>query len=204
LFSSLLVILLAPAALAGVSAERYPHWDANDPAIQTVDAFIQAHKGKGYVAAFDWDGTLYSETIKVKGKMLAKGCDPANPDLEQCRIAGNCAKLSPGDRFTMVYDDRFVRVNSAGHPYFLERNIIDGAGKAVAIRNYILPRAQKPVVFYAGNSGGDYESVQYVLKQEGLKTLVVAVNPGGTLNDLVAKYQTRGNLVKVSAAPAKE
>ncbi|MCP4689540.1 MAG: haloacid dehalogenase-like hydrolase, partial [Desulfobacterales bacterium] len=322
---------------AGGSKERYPHWDANDPTIATIDSFIQAHKGKGYVAAFDWDGTLYSETIEVKGEihkgatrsgqsnwhlwgarqghfpafktkdgdhlatvvrrddylegktnaslsgyskfsqiatfeagmtpsemrqgvrayardyppgdyaylkmldivrqfiengfqvwivtgsnpyfvmsiletidetmgynLLAKGCDPTRPDLEKCRIVGNCARLSPEGRFTMVYNDRFVRINDASHPYFLERNIIDGAGKAVAIRNFIEPGAGKPVVFYAGNSGGDYESVQYVLNQKDLKTLVAAVNPRGTLTDLVARYQGVGKLVVVSAAPARK
>ncbi len=337
LISLLHLIVSTSVAFAGVSRERYPNWDENDPAVATIDAFIQIHKGKGYVAAFDWDGTLYSETIEVKGEvhmgttrsgqsiwhlwgarrgyfpafktkdgdhlgtvvrrddylegktnvslsgyskfaqiatfeagmtplemregvrayagdypprdyaylkmldvvrqfiengfqvwivtgsnpyfvmsiletidetmgvdLLSKGCDPTRPDLEKCRIVGNCAKLSPEDRFTMVYNDRFVRIAGANTPYFLERNIIDGAGKAVAIREFIEPRAGKPVVFYAGNSGGDYESIQYVLNQKELNTLIAAVNPRGTLTDLVARHQGEGKLVVVSAAPAKK
>lgn len=322
---------------ADLDCTQYPHWDCNNPALQRIDNFIKTYKDTGYVAAMDWDGTLYSETITIKqgdihagttrsgqsvwhlwaaqrsyfpafntkdgdrvgnivrwddyleGKtnvssssyskfsqiatfemgmtpqemhsgvqeylnvyptgdyaylkmmdvlqqfvnngfqvwiitgsnpyfivsllnhidqtlgynLLTAGCDPGNPDLEQCRIVGNAAKQSPDGRFTMVYDDRFVRISDSNNPFFLERNIIDGVGKAVAIRHYMEPKAGQPVVFYAGNSGGDYEAIQYILSQKDLDTLVVAVNPRGTLKDLVAKYEPQGKVVKVSDSPAK-
>ncbi len=326
---------ISPPATA-VECNNYPHWDCNDPALAGIDEFIQTHKNKGYVAATDWDGTLYSETITVKqgdfhagttrsgqslwhlwgaengyfpafntvdgeqvgnivrhddyleGKtnaslsgyskfsqiaafemgmtpqqvhagvqsyleeypsedyaylkmldiiqqlanngfevwiitgsnpyfiatliddldqtlgyeLLAPGCDANEPDLEQCHIAGNAAKQSPGGTFTVVYDDRFVRLSDPSDSFFLERNIIDGAGKAVAIRNYIETQSGQPVVFYAGNSGGDYETIQYILNQEDVETLAIAINPRGTLQDLVAIYEPQGQLIEVSDTPA--
>ncbi len=135
--------------------------------------------------------------------LLAEGCDPGDPDLALCRIVGNGAKQSPDGRFTMVYDDRFVTLDDANTSFLLERHIVDGAGKAVAIRHYIETQAHNSVVFYAGNSGGDYEAVEYVLDQDGLDTLVVAVNARGTLQDLVAVYGPQGNIVAVEASPAK-
>jgi phosphoserine phosphatase len=136
-------------------------------------------------------------------ELLAASCVPDDPDLEQCQIAGNAAKQSPDGRFTIVYDDRFVRLSGRNNPFFLERNIVDGEGKEIAIRNYIEEKRDKPVVFYAGNSGGDYEAIEYVLDQEELDTLAVAVNPKGTLTDLVVKYEPYGQLVKVLDSPAQ-
>lgn len=325
---------VAPTAPAGegVDCSRYPHWDCSDPALARIDAFIQANGGRGYVAATDWDGTLYSESIALtqvgvhtgttrsgqsawhlwganhgcfpafetadgewsenvvehddflEGKtnavlgeyakfaeiatfeagmtpgemheaiqgyledypteayaypkmldviqqlkendfqvwiitgsnpyfiaslvadldgtlgydLLAEGCDPAAPDLDRCRIVGNGAKLSPDGQFTVVYDDRFVRIDGVDGVLLYERQIVDGAGKAAAIRHYIEAQARAPVVFYAGNSGGDYEAVEYVLGQE-IETLAVAVNPRGTLLDLVAVYGPQGRVVEVQA-----
>ncbi len=326
----------ASVPVTEVDCANYPHWDCEDPALAQIDAFIQTHQGKGYVAATDWDGTLYSESITIKegdfhsgstrsgqslwhlwgaengyfpafdtvdgeqianivrrddyleGKtdvalsayskfaqiatfemgmtplevhegvqayleayptedyayfkmldviqqlanngfevwvitgsnpyviatlladlddtmdytLLDQDCDPIAPDLEQCQIVGNAAKQSPSGTFTVVYDDRFVRISDPDHPFFLERNIVDGPGKAVAIQNYIETQSDQPIVFYAGNSGGDYEAIQYILSQEDLDTLAVTVNPRGTLLDLVAKYAPGGMLVEVSDAPA--
>jgi phosphoglycolate phosphatase-like HAD superfamily hydrolase len=148
--------------------------------------------------------TLVNDLDRTLGyDLLAQGCDPGDPDLERCQIVGNGAKQSPDGRFTMVYDDRFVTLDDANTSYLLERHIIDGAGKAAAIRNYIETQARGPVVFYAGNSGGDYEAVEYVLDQDDVDTLVVAVNPRGTLQDLVAVYGPGGKIVEVQATPAK-
>lgn len=48
----------------------YPHWDLNDKAqyakLVKIDDFIEKNKDKGYIAAFDWDGTLYCEKIPMK------------------------------------------------------------------------------------------------------------------------------------------
>lgn len=49
--------------------ESYPHWDLSDKAqyakIVKIDDFIQKNQGKGYLALFDWDGTVYDENIPV-------------------------------------------------------------------------------------------------------------------------------------------
>ena len=48
----------------------YPHWNLNDKAqydkLVKIDNFIEKNKDKGYIAAFDWDGTLYCEKIPMK------------------------------------------------------------------------------------------------------------------------------------------
>ncbi|MFN3235269.1 MAG: hypothetical protein ACE365_07680 [Gammaproteobacteria bacterium] len=318
---------------ANVHCENYPHWKCNNAELVKIDQFLQKHANKGYVAAFDWDGTLYEQDIVVKpgdvhagdtrsgqsiwhlwgakhgyfpefvtrsgktannvalrddyieGKtnisadayskfsqiavyeagmtpeemhqgvsdyakryppknygyfkmldvmqafknhgyqvwivtgsnpyfiatllenldqtlgynLLPKGCDAKHPRISACHIAGNEAKLSPNGKFTMVYDDRFVDVASPNGPLYLERNIVDGPGKTIVMKNYIKKKSHKPIVFYAGNSGGDYEIVQYVLNQSnGLDAFVVAVNPVGTLTDLVKKYVPQGKLAVVS------
>jgi hypothetical protein len=103
-----------------VDCAQYPHWACDDPALQRIDAFIKAYGGRDYVVATDWDGTLYSETIVVKGD---------------------------------IHTDTKRSGQSIWH-LWMERNIIDGAGKEVALRRYIEVRAQSSIVFYAGNSGG--------------------------------------------------
>lgn len=48
----------------------YSHWSAKDKnqceALIELNNFIEANKGKGLIALFDWDGTLYGEKVKIK------------------------------------------------------------------------------------------------------------------------------------------
>ncbi|HBM16395.1 MAG TPA: hypothetical protein DD381_08665 [Lentisphaeria bacterium] len=48
----------------------YPHWNLDDKTqlekVEKIDAFIEKNKDKGYLAVFDWDGTLYCEKIPMK------------------------------------------------------------------------------------------------------------------------------------------
>jgi hypothetical protein len=95
-------------------------------------------------------------------------------------IIGNQSKLMPNGKFSVVYDDTFVK--NKQHKLY----IVDGYGKLLAIKNYINTRIKKPVIFYAGNSSGDFYGMRYVLQQP--KTIAIAVNPIGTLNILLKKY----------------
>src|SRR4051812_26078821 len=65
----------APASPAGVAildAElkaTYPHWPADEASLKqlrTIEEFVRGQRGKGRAAVFDWDGTLYSERIRIK------------------------------------------------------------------------------------------------------------------------------------------
>jgi hypothetical protein len=321
-------ILMAAALLSSpfahaLNCDDYSHWDCSDPKLKIIDAFIESHANKNYVAAFDWDGTLYDENIALKkgdpnegeqrsgqsvwhlwganenifplfetqdrqyadnvvmrddfveGKtdispegyskfnfismteagltpkemyeaesrymqsykpedyaylpmldvfqqlknkgyqvwvitgsnpyfvnnimnyldetlgynLVAKGCESSSFDLENCNIMGNGAKLSSDGKFSFVYDNRFVK-NSGG-----QRFVVDGEGKEVAINNYLLPRAKEPMVMYVGNSGGDFEAMEYVLSQEDVDVLGISVNPRGTLEDLVTRYERAQQMV---------
>lgn len=54
--------------------EAYPHWPTDAVSmkeIRTIEEFVIAHRGKGLAAVFDWDGTLYSEKIRVKNPPAA-------------------------------------------------------------------------------------------------------------------------------------
>ena len=48
----------------------YPHWNFNNwetyKKLVKLNTFIEENKDKGYLAVFDWDGTLYNENIPVK------------------------------------------------------------------------------------------------------------------------------------------
>jgi len=49
--------------------DSYPHWPTDDESLKqlrTIEEFVRLHRGKGQAAVFDWDGTLYSEKIRVK------------------------------------------------------------------------------------------------------------------------------------------
>ena len=64
-------------------AEYYPHWSPDDPeqckALARFDAFVESNKGKGNVAIFDWDGTLYSENVKIReyNDVVQRAAQPA-------------------------------------------------------------------------------------------------------------------------------
>lgn len=134
--------------------------------------------------------SLLDNVDKTLGyKLMPTGCNPTDPNLDACHVVGNAAKLLKNGTFSMVYNDMFVkRPGTPASSDYLEHYYIDGPGKAVAIRNYVMPHAPvKKVVFYAGNSGGDYESVVYALDHNP-KAMSIAVNPRGTLLDLVHEF----------------
>ncbi len=100
------------------------------------------------------------------GYHLFQGCKDAADNypafLTTCPIAGNGAKLvvdtSGANHFTGVYDDRFVK-NAIGPQ---DRNIVDAYGKQLALQQ-LAQQMNLPVVFYAGNSDGDYYAMNYTL-----------------------------------------
>lgn len=135
----------------------------------------------------------------------------SNANIEPGHIAGNATKLNKQGRFTLVYNDQFVKQPGVSKMH-LARYVVDEAGKALAIQNYIEPYEKAPVVFYAGNSGGDYQAALYVLhhhlfKENGPKkifnyqSLVLAVDPQqesiGTLQDVVSAYPRHTLLLKL-------
>ncbi len=70
IFSVSLVLVFSISIFAVPSQINYPHWNFNNKLdyqkLVRIDNFINANKNKGNVAAFDWDGTLYSEQIPLK------------------------------------------------------------------------------------------------------------------------------------------
>lgn len=333
LFLLLFCLIFSLSVRALPSQRDYPHWNFKDPVVYQklvkIDNFINANKNKGYVAVFDWDGTLYSEQIPLKDshpvsrwpgdgiwRMWASKHlhDPLYPhmfpmfrtagknngqaieirerddyfegrtpihvagynlftqlavfeagmtpqefdhdisgylqdypvkdyvfypmlDLMQhlvdsgfdvwittggnpyfvavvlknieknlnytskqkyrfnltsvpyhpasSHIIGNMARLLRNGRFSMVYDSRFEH-NPMHHFY-----IVDGKGKYIGIKYYIEQLTKKPAVFYAGNSGGDYWGIKYIIQKKQLETLGVAVNPYGTLTELIKQYPSK-------------
>lgn len=97
-------------------------------------------------------------------------------------IAGNGLKLLKNNKFSVVYDDRYVK-NPDEKLY-----IVDGSGKLIAVKNLEKTERSK-VVFAAGNSGGDYYIILYVAEQPD--TLSIAVEPRGSLPKLVKKYSDK-------------
>ncbi|MCP3940745.1 MAG: hypothetical protein GY710_04595 [Desulfobacteraceae bacterium] len=102
---------------------------------------------------------------------------PYNP--ETGHIAGNGLKLMKNGNISVVYDNRYVK-NPYGKLY-----IVDEQGKAVVARN-LEKKNNSKVVFAAGNSGGDYNGIKYVLQKPD--TLVIAVEPRGDLPKLIEEY----------------
>ncbi|MCP4474319.1 MAG: haloacid dehalogenase-like hydrolase [Gammaproteobacteria bacterium] len=356
------------SALA-IDCSNYPHWDGSwgpgtkcsqhNAALVNIDNFIKANAGKGYVAAFDWDGTLYGEQIPLKAPSRLKGqtfsgdaswaiwaastgkvfpafksdanalinnvlytegktnavlgsysdfshaatyetgmtpttlkrsvnaylnvyparqwvflpmmdimqrlhdsgfklwiITGSNPyyvatvlnSIEknnryrdkkrydfgilptsataapQCKairysgcIAGNATTLA-GGKFTAIYNDRFVAEKSRPALYYA-RYTIDGPGKVLVIQNYIQRVMAKPVILYAGNSGGDYQAFMYVLKrhltsfdpttkQYHLSGLTIAVQPQNessfsALADIMVEHKSDSpiDIVKLSMVP---
>lgn len=95
-------------------------------------------------------------------------CEPQANNLQsflhKCFIAGNASKLwrtrAQQYRFSAVYDDRFLNVELKPN----ERTSIDNYGKQLVLRA-LSKQFKLPVVFYAGNSDGDYDAMSYVLNE---------------------------------------
>lgn len=58
---------------AALDKKTYPHWDWDSPAdiakLAEIDAFIEANKHYSPIAVFDWDGTVYDETIRTRERV---------------------------------------------------------------------------------------------------------------------------------------
>ncbi len=348
------------SATAALNCADYPHWTAKygqtcpNTQLQQLDNFITQNANKGYVAAFDWDGTLYGEQVVLKGPEFLKGMkfagqpawliwsathlvSPASPYFPSYRydpnamvnqvlylegktnaalgdyskfsqegnfiagmtpqqvtasvnrylqtyrvdqavflpmmdilqrlhnqgfklwivtgsnpyyvapvlreieseygyhfgilpsanngefschmpypgcIAGNAPKLLgvPGT-FSTIYDNKFTA--EPGHlAYHYARYPVDQAGKALAIQNFIQRVESKPVILYAGNSGGDYQAALYVLKRHESDTkqypgMVIAVHPQNEssfniLQDIVTEHAKNGDIVKFNMNPQSQ
>ena len=100
-------------------------------------------------------------------------------DAEKDHIAGNGLKLMKDNKFSVVYDNRYVS-NDDGTLY-----IVDCEGKEVVVKN-LEKKFAKKAIFVAGNSGGDFYDTQYVVNQPG--TLAIAVEARGDLTKLVKEY----------------
>ncbi len=111
---------------------------------------------------------------------------PYNP--ETGHIAGNGLKLMKNGKFSVVYDNRYVE-NPKGKLY-----IVDEKGKTVVAKN-IEKWSKSKIVFAAGNSGGDYYDIKYVLQKPD--TLAIAVEPRGELPELVKEYP--GKVVQLNS-----
>jgi len=97
-------------------------------------------------------------------------------------IAGNGLKLLKNNTFSVVYDNRYV-ANSEKKLY-----IVDDYGKEVVVKN-LEKKAGKKIIFAAGNSGGDYYDISYVIgKSDGI---AIAVEPRGTLEELAKDYPNK-------------
>ena len=94
-------------------------------------------------------------------------------------IAGNGLKLLKNGNFSIVYDNRYVK-NPENELY-----IVDEQGKLTVVKN-LEEKYHTKVIFAAGNSGGDYYDIQYVVQKPD--SLSIAVEPRGKLTDLVKKY----------------
>lgn len=129
------------------------------------------------------------DTVPYKGNqpysfgILSKNINGTYPG----RIAGNATRLNQQGLFTLVYNNQFVQSPTL-HNTPLARYVVDQAGKALAMQNFIQPRSHAPVILYAGNSGGDYQAANYLLHQPG-RHLLIAVKERnenlGTLDDMV-------------------
>ncbi len=100
-------------------------------------------------------------------------------DPETGHIAGNGLKMLEDDKFSVVYDNRYV-TNPEGKLY-----IVDEYGKEIVIKN-LEKREKTEAKFVAGNSGGDFYDTRYVVEKPG--TIAIAVEPRGDLKDVVDNY----------------
>jgi hypothetical protein len=79
LLTSIVVLFVGSSAYAASPAsppllddelkKAYPHWPVDDESLKqlrTIEEFVRSQAGKGKAAVFDWDGTLYSERIRIK------------------------------------------------------------------------------------------------------------------------------------------
>lgn len=61
--------LLSLSAFGQRLEDQYPHWPTDDASrrqLEAIEDFIIRNSGAGKAAVFDWDGTLYSEKLRIK------------------------------------------------------------------------------------------------------------------------------------------
>ncbi|MDM8564048.1 SIS domain-containing protein [Candidatus Halobeggiatoa sp. HSG11] len=92
------------------------------------------------------------------------------------RIVGNAAKVYNG-KFTAVWDDRYLPRNKYKELYAVMKE-----GKRLVIRDYIEPYDNTDIIACVGNSGGDFEMMDYVLNKPDSKGIFI--NPRGRLKKL--------------------
>jgi len=92
-----------------------------------------------------------------------------------CFISGNGAKIWQDKngtyKFSSVYDDRFLKEEINEN----QRSAVSNYGKELVLRQ-LIKRFNKPLVFYAGNSDGDYYAMKFLLSQAP-DTMGVFVQP---------------------------
>ena len=75
------------------------------------------------------------------------------------RLLGNCARLGKNNRFTLIYDDTYVKHQAQ------ESYVVNKEGKAIAIERYLEGALKLPKpIFAAGNSGSDNAMISYCVK----------------------------------------
>lgn len=106
------------------------------------------------------------------GYNLFIDCLPNQELSSKCYIAGNSAKIATDTgKFTNVYEDKFVNKMLKAN----ERIAIDAYGKQLALEQ-IAFNEKYPVIFYAGNSDGDYYGMNYTLSNSD-DAIGIFVNP---------------------------
>lgn len=149
--------------------------------------------------AITYNGKPYNLGILPSGVF-----NPSNPG----HIAGNEQKLSSAGKFTQAYDNKFlVTPNSKSILFTGPRLAVDHEGKAAVINNYLQNLRDKngkkeSVIFYAGNSGGDFNAASYVLnaaasgEKPGFVVAVQSENEGlSGLFDVWKHFKSTGNVV---------
>lgn len=106
---------------AAPNPKDYPHWDLKNQNVYQqltkIDDFIQHNQGKGYIAAFDWDGTIYSEQISPK-------------------LKGFTQYQWPGDQVFVIWASRHL--DNTNYPNLYPMFRINNDGAATAIRQHAL------------------------------------------------------------------
>jgi phosphoserine phosphatase len=66
----LMSVFFSTQLWAAATPTDYPHWDWQNSEeiakLKKIDAFIKANQHKNAIAVFDWDGTVYDETIRTR------------------------------------------------------------------------------------------------------------------------------------------
>jgi phosphoserine phosphatase len=108
---------------------------------------------------------------------------PSNLDGSRIysRIIGNSAKVVNG-KFNNAYDDRYIPYNKYKKIYAVMTE-----GKRIAVEDYIekYDGKGKKAVFCAGNSGGDYQMMEYVLKKS-VDSMGLIVNGRGKIKEFMS------------------